>query len=251
MDAMELPNPLPGAVGLSHISAYDWPAADGVCGGSPHTHLACTEAYVVTAGEGAVQTLTPSGYAETPLRPGVVAWFTPGTIHRMINGDGALRVTVLMQNSGLPEAGDAVFTFPPALLADPDTYAGAAGLPAREGPEAESAARRRRDLAVEGYLVLRDALERGDPAPLRVFYESAARLVAPKIAAWRDRWRAGALATAEATGAHLDALEKSDPSHLLQAALHTTGPTRDAGFGMCGRRQEYEVPGATLPYYQE
>ena len=51
-------HPLPGGVGLSHISAYDWQAADGVCGGSPHLHLACTEAYVVTGGRGAVQTLT-------------------------------------------------------------------------------------------------------------------------------------------------------------------------------------------------
>jgi hypothetical protein len=39
----------------------------------------------------------------------VIAWFTPGTVHRMVNGSG-LRATVLMQNSGLPEAGDAVFT---------------------------------------------------------------------------------------------------------------------------------------------
>lgn len=249
---MNLPHPLPGAVGISHISAYPWPAADGVRGGSPHLHLACAEAYVVTAGEGAVQTLTPAGgYAETPLRPGVVAWFTPGTVHRMVNGDGALRVTVIMQNSGLPEAGDAVFTFPPAVLADPGRYAEAAALPAREGPEAEAAARRRRDLAVEGYLVLREAARRGDPAPMRAFQEAAARLAAPKVAAWRERWRAGALAAAEATGAHLDALAKGDAAHLAEAEIHTTGPTREGGFGMCGRRQEYEVPGATLPYYRE
>lgn len=102
--------PLPGGVGLSHISAYEWEAADGVCGGSPHLHLACTEAYVVTAGRGAVQTLTvEDGYTETPLEPGAVVWFTPGTVHRMVQG-GGLKVTVLMQNSGLPEAGDAVFT---------------------------------------------------------------------------------------------------------------------------------------------
>ncbi|MDT0344700.1 cupin domain-containing protein [Streptomyces litchfieldiae] len=240
-------NPLPGAVGLSHISAYDWPAADGVRGGSPHMHLACAEAYVVTAGEGAVQTLTPDGYTETPLHPGAVAWFTPGTVHRMINGDGALRITVLMQNSGLPEAGDAVFTFPAEILADPDRYAEAAALPAKEGPAADAAAHRRRDLAVEGYLVLREALSQGDPEPLRDFHRAAARLVAPRVAAWRDRWRQGALAAAQATGAVLDALEKADPAHLWQARVTSTGPTREAGYGMCGRRQEYEVPGATLP----
>ncbi|MYU18969.1 cupin, partial [Streptomyces sp. SID8361] len=184
--------PLPGGVGLSHISAYEWEAADGVCGGSPHLHLACTEAYVVTAGRGAVQTLTlGDGFTETPLEPGAVVWFTPGTIHRMVQG-GGLRVTVLMQNSGLPEAGDAVFTFPPEVLADPGRYAAAATLPAKEGPEADAAARRRRDLAIEGYLTLRAAVEKGDDAPLRAFHEAAARIVAPKVKEWEPRWRDGA-----------------------------------------------------------
>ncbi|WP_240796154.1 cupin [Streptomyces sp. RFCAC02] len=243
---MTLRNPLPGAVGLSHISAYEWPAADGVCGGSPHLHLACAEAYVVTDGSGAVQTLTPDGYAETPLRPGVVAWFTPGTVHRMVNGDGRLRVTVLMQNSGLPEAGDAVLTFPPEYLADPRRYAEAAALPAGE-EEAARAAVRRRDLAVEGYLTLRDALRAGDPGPLREFHAAAVRLLAPKVPAWRERWRDGALAAAQATGAVLDALERGDGTHLDGARVTSTGPTRPDGFGMCGRRQEYEIPDTTVP----
>ena len=110
--------PLPGGIGVSHLRAYDWEAEDGVCGGSPHLHLACTEAYVVTGGRGAVQTLSVGGYAETPLEAGVIAWFAPGTVHRMVQG-GGLRVTVLMQNSGLPEAGDAVFTFPPECSPTP------------------------------------------------------------------------------------------------------------------------------------
>lgn len=245
---------LPGGIGLSHISAYDWEAADGVCGGSPHVHLACTEAYVVTAGEGSVQTLTvEDGYTETPLEPGVVAWFTPGTVHRMVRGRGGdgLRVTVLMQNSGLPEAGDAVFTFPPEVLADPAAYAEAAALPAREGPEAERAARRRRDLAVAGYLRLRDALKDGDAEPLRDFHRAAARLVASKSTSWESRWRDGALASAERTGRHLAALAEGDPSHLAEARIRSTGPTRRGGYGMCGRRDEYELPGTTLPYHGE
>lgn len=258
--------PLPGGIGLSHVSAYDWEAADGVCGGSPHIHLACTEAYVVTAGRGAAQTLSVAdGYAETPLEPGAIAWFTPGTVHRMVNGAGpedgggvagdndadGLRVTVLMQNGGLPEAGDAVFTFPPEVLADPDAYAAAAALPAKEGPEADSAARKRRDLAVEGYLPLREALLAGDTAPLRAFHAAAARIVAPKVAAWRSRWRDGALAAAERTGRHLDALAAADASHLADGRSHAAVPTRHGGYGMCGRREEYELPGATLPYYGE
>jgi hypothetical protein len=244
-------DPLPGGVGLSHLSAYDWEAADGVCGGSPHLHLACTEAYVVTGGRGAVQTLTvEDGYVETALEPGVVAWFTPGTVHRMVQG-GDLRITVLMQNSGLPEAGDAVFTFPPEVLADPDAYAAAAALPAKEGPEADLAARRRRDLAVEGYLVLREALEKGDDEPLRAFHRAAVRLVQPKLGPWEPRWREGALAAAQRTGDHLAALAAGDPAHLASARVRAAGPTRRGGYGMCGRRDEYELPGVTLPYHGE
>ncbi|MFJ9535671.1 cupin [Streptomyces sp. NPDC101225] len=242
-----LPHPLPGAVGLSHLSAYDWRAADGVCGGSPHLHLVCTEAYVVTGGRGAVQTLSPDGYRDIPLEAGSVAWFTPGTVHRMVQG-GELRVTVLMENSGLPEAGDAVFTFPPQVLADPEAYADAATLPPGAGADTETAARRRRDLAVEGYLVLREALVAGDEGPYREFQRAAARLVRDKVPRWRELWRAGALAAAARTGARLDALAAGGDDHLADATAHRTGPTRMGGFGMCGRRDEYALPGTTLPY---
>ncbi|MGY0488364.1 cupin domain-containing protein [Streptomyces sp. WG-D5] len=242
---VSLDRPLPGGIGLSHISAYDWEATDGVCGGSPHLHLVCTEAYVVTSGRGAVQTLSPDGYRDTPLEAGSLAWFEPGTVHRMVQGED-LRVTVLMQNSGLPEAGDAVFTFPPRYLTDPETYAAAARLP--QGPDAEAAARRRRDLAVEGYLPLREALEAGDPEPLRTFQRAAAALVRPRVAAWRELWRTGALAAAERTGAQLDALEKGDAdAYLAASTAHAAGPTRHGGLGMCGRREEYGIAGATLP----
>ncbi|WP_320785122.1 cupin [Streptomyces sp. CRN 30] len=245
-----LPHPLPGAVGLSHLSAYDWEAADGIRGGSPHLHLVCTEAYVVTGGRGAVQTLSPDGFRDIPLEPGTVAWFTPGTVHRMVQG-GGLRVTVLMQNSGLPEAGDAVFTFPPEVLADPEAYAAAASLPPGGGPETETAARRRRDLAVEGYLPLREALLAGDPGPFRDFQRAAARLVRDKVPAWRALWRAGALAAATRTGGRLDALEAGDTAHLDAATAHETRPTRLGGYGMCGRRDEYALPGTTLPYEEK
>ena len=126
--------PLPGGVGVSGLTVYDWEAADGLCGGTPHMHLACSEAYIVIEGTGSVQTLTTSGYADTPLRPGDVVWFTPGTIHRLVNS-GGLRLVVLMQNSGLPEAGDAVFTFPAPVLADPD------GVLESQGPNSRSARR--------------------------------------------------------------------------------------------------------------
>jgi mannose-6-phosphate isomerase-like protein (cupin superfamily) len=228
---------LPGGVAVSHLSAYDWPAFDGLRGGTPHMHLACAEAYVVTGGQGAVQTLTASGYRVTALQPGTVAWFTPGTIHRLIN-EGELRITVLMQNSGLPEAGDAVLTLPPAYLTDPETYARATAIP-DDVPEAEQEriARDRRDLALEGYRMLREA---GGPEALAAFHRAAAALVRPRIAAWRERWRRGAEAAAAATGAQLDRLELGEYPHLADAAVRSRQPAARGRFGMCGRLDVYE-----------
>ncbi|WP_345645076.1 cupin [Streptomyces tremellae] len=230
----------PGAVGVSRLRVYDWPTADGESGGgTPHLHLTCTEGYVVTAGTGTVQTLTTSGYRETPLEAGTVAWFTPGTIHRLTN-HGGLEITVVMQNSGLPEAGDAVLTLPQHLLADPGTYAEAVRIPA-DVPEADQAdvARARRDLATGRFLELREATERGDPGPLAAFQQAAAALVRPRLDAWERRWRAGASAAAETTGAQLGALRRQDARHLTAARVGATGPAARGRFGMCGRLDVY------------
>ncbi|WP_159766110.1 cupin domain-containing protein [Streptomyces sp. HM190] len=228
---------LPGGVALSHLSVYDWPATDGVCGGTPHMHLTCSEGYVVTGGRGAVQTLTASGYEVTPLTPGTVAWFTPGTIHRLVNEDG-LRITVLMQNSGLPEAGDAVLTLPPEYLTDPETYAAATRIPVgAPQEEQERAARARRDLALEGYRALREA---DGPEPLAAFHRAAAALVRPRLAEWRARWARGARAAAEATGEQLDRLERGDVSHLADAVVRAQEPSSYGKFGMCGRLDVYQ-----------
>ncbi|MGW6742662.1 cupin domain-containing protein [Streptomyces sp. NPDC055025] len=235
---------LPGAVAVSHLRVYEWEAADGVRGGTPHLHLTCSEGYVVTAGRGAVQTLGPEGFAVTPLAPGALVWFTPGTIHRLVNDDG-LRIVVLMQNSGLPEAGDAVLTLPPEYLSDPGTYARAVRIPsAAEASEAEQAvfARRRRDLAVEGFTVLRTAWEAGDTRPLLDFQRTAAALVRPRVARWRERWEAGAAEAARQTGAQLDRLEEGDASYLAGARLYARSPAAHGGFGMCGRLDTYDVP---------
>ncbi|RFU85504.1 cupin [Streptomyces triticagri] len=228
---------LPGGVAVSHLSVYDWPAADGVCGGTPHLHLSCSEGYVVTGGQGAVQTLTASGYERTTLSPGTVAWFTPGTVHRLVNEDGALRIVVLMQNSGLPEAGDAVLTLPPEYLTDPDTYAAATALPTG-APEAdqERAARARRDLAVEGYLRLRD-----HPEELPAFHRAAARLVRHRVDSWRKRWEAGAAAATAATAEQLDRLAAGDAGHLADAVVHSELPAARGKFGMCGRLDVYRT----------
>ncbi|GIH06550.1 hypothetical protein Rhe02_46170 [Rhizocola hellebori] len=219
---------LPGGVGVSQLSVYPQ-------SGSPHMHLCCSESYVVTGGAGEVQTLTLSGYQETPLKPGAVVWFRPGTIHRLIN-HGDLQIVVLMQNSGLPEAGDAVLTFPPQILADPLAYAGAATLP----PGGVEAALQRRELALEGFAELRDAAVAGDFGPLRDFHAAAIKLVSPQLPAWRERWTAGAKRMADDTGRQLDALESGQAPHLSDAQVFQLAePTEVGRRGMCGLLNTY------------
>ncbi|MFC4013634.1 cupin [Nonomuraea purpurea] len=230
----------PAAVGVSRLRVYDWPTVDGrPGGGTPHLHLTCSEGYVVTAGRGSVQTLTTSGYQETPLEPGVVAWFTPGTIHRLIN-EGGLEIVVVMQNSGLPEAGDAVLTLPQDRLTDAGTYADAVRIPSGV-PEAEQeqVARARRDLATRRFLELRKATEGGDPEPLAAFQRAAAELVRPRLDAWEQRWRDGAHAAATVTQAQLGALRGGQERYLAEARVVATGPGARGRFGMCGRLDVY------------
>jgi mannose-6-phosphate isomerase-like protein (cupin superfamily) len=117
--------PLPGGVGLSRLRVYDWEGPDGLRGGSPHVHLACSEAYLVLDGTGAVQTLGPAGFAETPVERGSLLWFTPGLVHRLINR-GDLEIVVLMQIATLPEAGDCILSFPEDVLRDRQAYLAAA-----------------------------------------------------------------------------------------------------------------------------
>jgi mannose-6-phosphate isomerase-like protein (cupin superfamily) len=228
--------PFPGAIAATHLRVYDTEAPDGLAGGTPHLHTACTEAYWVVAGTGAVQTLTTRGYEEVPLERGAFVWFTPGTIHRLINA-GDLEILVLMQNAGLPEAGDMVITFPPEVLATPKSYEAAATLPDDERTTTGSgdAARARRDLAVPAFLELRQATESGDAAPLRAFHEAAARLVQPHVAAWTKRWRGGPLQEVERTGDLLRALAEADPDHLAEASVHRLPPpAAERRIGCCG-----------------
>lgn len=228
--------PFPGAIAASHLRVYDTEAPDGLAGGTPHLHTACTEAYYVVAGTGAVQTLTTSGFEEVLLEPGGFVWFTPGTIHRLVNG-GGLEILVLMQNAGLPEAGDMVITFAPDVVSSPHAYAEVATLPEDERTTRGTggAARARRDLAVPTFLELRAATESGDPAPLRAFHRAAAALVQPHVADWTNRWHDGPLREVERTGDLLRALSEADPDHLAEAAVHQLPPPADVrGMGCCG-----------------
>jgi mannose-6-phosphate isomerase-like protein (cupin superfamily) len=222
--------PFPGGTAVTNLAVYDWTAPDGLTGGSAHVHLTCTEGYVVIGGRGRLQTLSADGFAETPLTEMTVAWFSPGVVHRLIN-DGGLQILVVMQNAGLPEAGDSVLSFPPDYLADPDAYRTAASL---EG-DAAQAAQRRAQLAVQGFLELCDQVREHGPDALDAFYSSAAALVRDRVPGWRSTWSGGPLAAARRTGDQLDLLEQGSSEHLRHGRLTVLAPPAERGYGMCGR----------------
>jgi mannose-6-phosphate isomerase-like protein (cupin superfamily) len=236
--------PFPGGVGLSHLRVYDTAAPDGLAGGTPHLHTVCTEAYAVVAGSGAVQTLTTSGYEEVALEPGAFVWFTPGTIHRLVNG-GGLEILVLMGNAGLPEAGDMVITLPPDVLSAPDAYEAAAALPEDDRTTAGTgaAARQRRDRAVPEFRRMVAATREGDPAPLEAFHRAAAALVRPRLDGWAAIWRDGPKAAADRTGAQLADLAAGVADHLAGASVHRLPPPPDERrLGCCGTLGTYVIP---------
>ncbi|AMW14529.1 hypothetical protein A4E84_36650 [Streptomyces qaidamensis] len=228
----------PGAVGLSQLEVYPWPTADDEHGGSPHMHLACAECYVVVSGRGRLETLNHHGHTTTELHPGDTVWFTPGTIHRAIN-DEDLRVIVVMQNSGLPEAGDAVMTFPSEYLA-PETYPDAASLLDADGSPSPERAQARRDLAVEGFGELTRQWRRGNRSAYEEFCTAAVRLVQPRLDAWEETVNDGALAAAQEALRQISALRRGDFNHLSEAALSRIAQPPRQTLGMCGFLRAYD-----------
>ncbi|MDW8805407.1 cupin domain-containing protein [Streptomyces scabiei] len=228
---------LPGAVGLSQLEVYPWPTADDEHGGSPHMHLACAECYVVVSGRGRLETLDHNGPRTTELHPGDVVWFTPGTIHRAVN-DEDLRVIVVMQNSGLPEAGDAVMTFPPQYLS-PDTYPDAASLLDADGSPSPERARARRDLAVEGFTELKRQWRRGDRSAYEDFCAAAVQLVQPRLDTWEKTVNNGALAAAHTALRQIDALRHDDFDYLFDAEVSRIARPHRQTLGMCGFLRAY------------
>jgi mannose-6-phosphate isomerase-like protein (cupin superfamily) len=231
--------PLPGGVGLSRLRVYDWEGPDGLRGGSPHVHLACSEAYLVLDGAGAVQTLGPAGFNETPVERGSLLWFTPGLVHRLINR-GGLEIVVLMQIATLPEAGDCILSFPEEVLRDPRAYREAAAHdPDRSVGAADvDTARRRRDLAVVGFNELRERMAvEGEPA-LRRFYELAAGVAAPLAPAWRSAWEAGPAAASDRAEELISGIEDGSVPPVA-AAMFGLGPPAGEVLGLCGRLDTY------------
>lgn len=251
----------PGGVSVSRLAVYDWPAADGLRGGTPHLHTASAEGYVVLSGRGAVRTLSSAGAEQHPLEPGRVVWFEPGTVHRLVNDD-ALELLVVMANAGLPESGDAVMTFPASVLSDPVAYAAAASLGTadeiRDAPEHLLAdrARARRDLALHGHREWSAAVERHGPAALAELHALAAALVRPRIAEWERILDSSAARAASGTAQQLAAMAAGGIGSLgtarvasVEAATGRAAPADDPAaraaarpaFGMCGRLTTWPI----------
>src|SRR6201999_390691 len=92
-----------------------------------------------------------NGFKSVPLPKHAAFLFTPGTLHRLVNTSGDMEVLLIMENSGLPERGDTIATFPQEILANDLAYHTA--MQASSMQEAY----RRRDDAVRGFLAVKDA----------------------------------------------------------------------------------------------
>jgi mannose-6-phosphate isomerase-like protein (cupin superfamily) len=233
--------PLPGGTSVSHVRVYDTIGPDGHAGGSPHLHTVCTEAYLVIAGEGLVQTLSGEGFAETPLAAGTIAWFSPGTIHRLVNLDGRLELYVLMSNAGLPEAGDMILAFAPDLLADETAYRGAAELAAdgRTTDDRPDAAMARRDLAVTGFAHWRHAVDTSGPGALEPLYRAAVDLLGARPHSWAELLAADPADDLERSRVQVAALTADDRSdaaaRLADSMIRSTTLHPDTRrMGCCG-----------------
>ena len=104
------------------------------------------------------------------------------------------------------------------------------------GPAVQAAALARRDLAMQGYLELRDAVVSEGPSALAALHARAARLVQPRVAEWRATWETTVAAEVERTRRQLDALSDGLPGALGAASVARATPVGgDPAFGMCGR----------------
>jgi hypothetical protein len=190
----------------------------------------------VIAGTGAVEMLTlRDGFVRVPLRAGSAIEYGPGVVHRLVNG-GGLELLVIMQNGGLPELGDVVWTFPTEILQDASRYTALA----RTDDSSEVLARR--DCAVEGFLELKQAFARSSEEGRRLlahFYGIAVRRVGARVERWARHVAAGAGAAHLATLSRIEALRVRDPSYLGGGAfqrLEGAGSADTSEPGMCGNR---------------
>jgi mannose-6-phosphate isomerase-like protein (cupin superfamily) len=234
---------LAGGVAVSRLRVYEELAPDGWAGGSPHMHLACAEAYVVLAGSGSVEVLNLlDGYRRLELRAGDALQFDPGVVHRLVN-DGELEILVMMQNAGLPENGDAVFTFPADILESAEAYRQCAAIDSLED------ALVRRDRAVAGLDALKEgfasSLEEGRRL-LSAFHRRAEVLVRPSASRWLDIVESGPGAAVVETRERVEGILAGEPANLGGARTVLIETTVER-LGMCGRLNPFAIEGLRVP----
>jgi hypothetical protein len=110
-----------------------------------------------------------------------------------------------------------------------------------------AAVRKRRDLAVEGFHQIVDAIGAGDFGPLERLYASAVALVRPAVGRWREIWEATVARQTRTTAEVLDALQRGDGKHLKTAMLLESPPSQALGWGMCGRLRTHDVAHPRVP----
>ncbi len=233
---------MPGGTLLTRLKVYDSPGPDGQIGGTPHVHLVCTELYFVLSGSGAVEVIDRSGFQRVELGKHSAYLFTSGTIHRLINPNRDLELLIVMQNSGLPERGDNLVTFPSEVLADPSRFATAMKA------ETLSDALRRRDRGVEGFLELKAAFERSPEEGRRAldaFYRLCIQRTKPHLQDWYARVTNGAFEDAQDSLQKIIALGAGRLDHLHLAGNELMPAGDGAQIGFCGTLDRYFDP-ATL-----
>ena len=142
-----------------------------------------------------------------------------------------------MQNAGLPEAGDAVLSLPhphPAPISAPTSDAASLAPSGHVYASSAEAARRRRDLAVEGFNELREGKR-----SLERFYELAAGIAAPLVPAWREAWETGSNASRRPARSELIGSLEDGGVPPLAAAMFGIDPPAGEVLGLCGRLNVY------------
>lgn len=230
---------LPAGVGLTHIEVYAEPGPDGVVGGGAHIHMVCSEIYYVLKGQGQIECLSFDGLDVIDLIPNKAVIFRPGVIHRVLNPDRNMEILAIMQNGGLPERGDYVMTFPAETMANTAAYTQAIRVTDYKD------AIRRRDLSIEGYRVIREAMLQ-DKAKgrelLGAFYRHARNLIAPKVDGFEWVLTSGAQTEAKASADACDFLRAGRTDYLERAKHAAIYPLNDPQkMGMSGQLHPYAL----------
>jgi hypothetical protein len=186
-----------------------------------------------------VHTISREGFRKYPLEPGGIVWFEPGVIHRLVNTTGNLELLVIMQNAGLPEAGDAIFTFPREVMESTEAYRSASTLPEGSLERQLDAARARRDLAIEGFIEL--GAEPNPKQALDQFYAAAIRQRQDRFERWSQLIAQGPVEESHRTQQRLVALTEGATTLLGEAKSTSTGSGEKVPVvGMCGLLRQFE-----------